>query len=502
VPAVLVVGAGPTGLTLATELARHGVIPRVIDQAVTPPADTSRALVVQIRTLELFDMMGIVDEALALGLHMQGLNLVSQSNHRLRVPITDFRALVDSPYPQPLMLPQADTERILATRAQQLGVTIERGVALDPFGPAPDAHAPLTLTLRRADGRTEQTTFDWVVGCDGAHSTVRASLGLPFDGITYRDECLLGDVHIEWAFPDAELTLCPTPAGVLAAFPIKGAHHFRIIMIIPRDDTAPDRELSREDFEQQLHGMVPPSMPAPKVLDIAWQTRYKLHRRGVHNYRVGRAFVAGDAAHIHSPAGGQGMNTGIQDAVNLGWKLALVAQGRAPEWVLDTYESERLPVAQTLLRTTDVMFAAMVSRGYGGFLIRHIAPGFALRALLIPALRRNLVRFMSETEISYADSPLSVNAGDRAPALFELYRHPRHTLLQFGLQFGGTPTQPSSENVVSHVVPDPTLATKFRVPGGGLCLVRPDGYVAFRASPLNNHTTSALQADLARRFIT
>jgi 2-polyprenyl-6-methoxyphenol hydroxylase-like FAD-dependent oxidoreductase len=481
---------------MAVELARHGLIPRIIDQAVTPPADTSRALVVQVRTLELFDMMGVIDQAISAGITLQGLALVSQNGHRSRVSAADFNVALDSPYPTPLMLPQADTERILAERATGLGVTIERGVALDSFTVAGDH---VDATLRHADGGTETVRTKWLVGCDGAHSTVRHGADIPFPGITYADECMLGDVQVDWGFPDGELALCPTPEGVLAAFPIKGPHHFRIIMILPRDDTAPDRALSREQFESQLRRMVPASEPTPVLRDVAWQTRYRLHRRGVPRFRMGPVFVAGDAAHIHSPAGGQGMNTGIQDAVNLAWKLALVARGRGPAWVLDTYDTERLPVAHTLLRGTDVMFAAMVSRGYGGSLLRHVAPGIVLRLLLIPAVRARLLHFVSEIGIRYTHSPLSVNGGDRAPALFELFRHPEHTALLFSTD-AGLATQLAHPEVVVHVVPDTRIWAKYHAPTGGLVLVRPDGYIGFRATSTGDRAIAGYRADLARRF--
>jgi 2-polyprenyl-6-methoxyphenol hydroxylase-like FAD-dependent oxidoreductase len=500
---VLVVGAGPTGLTMASELARHGVIPRLIDQAPTPPPDTSRALVVHARTLELFDMIGVVDEALQTGLVAEGFNLVSRRGRRTRVPLSAFQQL-DSPYALMLMLPQSETERILAAHATRLGVTIERGVALDSFTAAPDH---VDVRLRHQDGRIEATTVDWLIGCDGAHSAVRHGAGIPFDGITYADECLLGDVHLDWAFPDGALSLCPSPEGVLAGFPIKGPKHFRLIMILPRDDRSEGRALTREEFEAQLKRMVPPTDPVPVVRDVMWHTRYRLHRRGAGRYRVGRVFVAGDAAHIHSPAGGQGMNTGIQDAFNLAWKLALVVRGRAGDWLLDTYGAERLPIAHTLLRGTDVLFAAMVGRGVGGSVLRRVAPGFALRALLIPAIRRRLVHFMSELGVRYTASPLSVDGGDRAPdgpipggRMFDLFRHPGHTLLLFdgSPAVADTVTRLHGADVVSHVIAaSDAVRAKYRIPRGGLCLVRPDGYIGFRGT-----SAEVLLADLARRLAT
>jgi hypothetical protein len=276
-------------------------------------------------------------------------------------------------------------------------------------------------------------------------------------------------------------------------------------MILPRDDTATDRTLSREQFETQLRRMVPPSDRTPVLTDVAWQTRYRLHRRGVRRYRANRVFLAGDAAHIHSPAGGQGMNTGIQDAINLAWKLALVVRGRGPAWLLDTYEVERRPIAHTLLRTTDVMFAAMVSRGYGGSLIRHIAPGLGLRLLLVAPVRRRIIHFMSEIDVRYPNSPLSVNAGDRAPALFELFRHPGHTALLFSEpgRVGGLADEINARygaEVRAHVITDAHVRAKYGVPNGGLALVRPDGYVGFRAASVDDRSIAALRADLARRL--
>jgi 2-polyprenyl-6-methoxyphenol hydroxylase-like FAD-dependent oxidoreductase len=506
---VLVVGAGPTGLTMALELARHGLRPRIIDQAAVPPADTSRALAVQPRTLELFDMVGIGAQAVDAGLITQGINLVSQRGHRTAIPMAAFETL-DSPYAKVLMLPQRDTERLLAARAETLGVVIERGVALDSFSD----NGRITARLRHADGHIEEISVQWLIGCDGAHSTVRNGAGIPFDGITYADECLLGDIHVDWAFPDAVLTLCPTPEGVLAAFPIRGAHHFRVIMILPRDDTAQGRALSPEEFEAQLRRMVPPSDRTPVIQDIAWATRYRLHRKGVPRYRANHVFLAGDAAHIHSPAGGQGMNTGIQDAFNLAWKLALVARGRAPAALLDTYDAERRPVARTLLRGTDVMFAAMVSRGPGGLLIRHFAPGLVLRLLLVPAIRRRLVRFMSELGIGYPHSPLSVNGGDRAPdatfrradgttgQVFDLFRVPGYVALLLGDAPELTATADRinhlyGADVDAHVIADPTVRAKYGVPNGGQILVRPDRYIALRTASTD---ANVLLADLARRF--
>ena len=537
---ILVVGAGPTGLTMAATLARHGVMPRLIERATVPPADRSRAIVLQARTLELFDDLGIVREVLDEALVVASANVFTQGGGRGTITIKP--EWIDSLYGRFATLPQDETERILGELVARCGVTVERGVALVGFE---DGEGSGVAVLQHADNREERMEIDYLLGCDGAHSAVRHLAGIEFPGSMYPDECLLGDVQMRWRLPDDQLSICPVADGVLLAFPLPGEHHFRIIMILPATAQPEDRHLEAEEFLAQLRRMVPRvagAVDEPTILESRWLTRYRLHSRGVPTYRKGRAFVAGDAAHIHSPAGGQGMNTGIQDAYNLGWKLALVARGVVPPAVLDTYHTERHRVGEVLLKSTDRMFSALAGGGRIGLAVRRFAPALAIRALGFPIVGKRLARFVSQTGIRYRDSALSTeahgagrlprhapHAGDRAPDVELGYRHrvsdllrgPHHTLLLFGgrstalierfselarevtARYGDlvkpvvirlANAQPPRGEVDEHGA----AHDRYGADPGAIYLVRPDGYIGFRGAETD---TEPLRATLRARFI-
>jgi 2-polyprenyl-6-methoxyphenol hydroxylase-like FAD-dependent oxidoreductase len=542
---VLVVGAGPTGLMAAACLARFGVSVRLIDRAVAPPADRSRAVVIQPRTLEAFDNLGIVDEVIAAGMLVDRLNLFHPSGRhgtlRFATP-----GVLDSPYDKLLSLPQDETERILGALANRYGVIVERGVELATL--TQTEHA-VRVGLKHDDGSTEDVDFAYVIGCDGAHSTVRTLSGLDFPGLTYRDEGLIGDVKVHWKLPSNEVSLCPHAEGFLLAFPLPGEHHFRTIMIVPRDDMREDRHLGFDEYRAQLERMVPRGFGdgdgPPTILEANWLTRYRLHRRGVTCYQKGRCFVAGDAAHIHSPVGAQGMNTGIQDAYNLTWKIALVLRGEAPAWIIDTYDEERRRVGELLLNRTDRAFGFVAGHGWLSRTIRRIAPTIGARLLNAPIVGRRLARFVSQLGIRYRHSRLSVNgpaasglganaprAGDRAPdvvldptdnrsssRLFDALRQPRHTLFVFE----GSGDVAWADDVERRVAPfAPVMAVvqikrrrgneaagwlidgdgrahaRYGADGGACYLVRPDGYIGFRGAAAD---VGALIDDLGRRFV-
>ena len=521
---ILVVGAGPAGLTLAAVLHRAGVTPRLIDRATVPPDDRSRAIVIQARTLEHFDQLGIVGEVMAAGLATEQANLFLPSGRRGVIRIDP--AWIESRYGRLQTLPQDETERILGELLTAGGVSIERGTELT--GLTQDADA-VHVELTRADGTVERATFDWVVGCDGAHSAVRHLSGLTFPGSTYDDECMLGDVDLDWGIPDGQVAICPTAEGFMLAFPLPGAHRFRVIMVLPAKHGAdPEaRALDHATFVEQLARMTPrfPERGGapPVVVNARWLTRYRLHRRGVVSYRQGRCFVAGDAAHIHSPVGAQGMNTGIQDAFNLGWKLALVVQGHADAALLDTYHDERHRVGQYLLRNTDRMFAVVAGGGTIPRLLRRLAPAAGVRALSLPILGKRIARFVSQTAIRYRASALSTEgptagrlgrraprAGDRMPdvdlgaggRLSEQLRAPGHLLLLFDGEAGGFMRLADLADEVAArygtlvcpkiVVTQPTQHTRvlvdwtgeahrrFGATKGGTYLIRPDGYIGWR----------------------
>jgi 2-polyprenyl-6-methoxyphenol hydroxylase-like FAD-dependent oxidoreductase len=536
---ILVVGAGPTGLTMAAVLARYGLRPRVIDRAVQPPADRSRAIVIQARTLELFEDLGVVEQVLGEALIVDQINFYGPSGRHGTLRIDP--AWIDSRYGRFVSLPQDRTEAILTTLVERAGITIERGVELIALN---DRDAGAEATLRHADGREERVAPDWVIGCDSLHSAVRELSGIPFVGSTYPDEGLLGDVEIRWPLPDGQLAICPGVSGVLLAFPLPGVHHFRVILIEPASGAVDDRDLTVEEFIAKVRAALPrfPGSVPAELLKKHWLTRYRLHRKGAPVYRRGRSFIAGDAAHVHSPVGAQGMNTGIQDAWNLGWKVALVARGEAPLSLLDSYDIERRPVGEMLLRFTDRFFAVTAGGGRLGLIVRRILPTIAIRLLQLPVLRKRIARFVSETGIRYRSSPLSVeahgasrldsrapHAGDRAPDvelgpsrwLAELLQGPRHTLLLFAgsstalLERFATMSEEISARYGGLVLPvivrlDPAhpaigevdrrgaAHARYGAEQGAIYLVRPDGYIAFRGAGTDVET---LRATLRQRFI-
>lgn len=536
---ILIVGAGPTGLTMAAVLARHGMRPRIVDRALEPPDDRSRAVVLQARTLELFADLGVVQEVLSEALVVDEVSFFSPSGQRGTLRI-DPR-WIDSRFGRIVSLPQDRTEAILSDLLSRSNVAVERGVELVALA---DRGTSAEATLRHADGREEVVSVDWVVGCDGLHSAVRELSGIPFVGSTYPDEGLLGDVEICWPLPDGQIAICPGVTGVLLAFPLPGSHHFRAILIHPASAGVEDRGLSEQEFVAAVQAAVPrvPNAKPVEVLANHWLTRYRLHRKGAQEYRRGRSFIAGDAAHVHSPVGAQGMNTGIQDAFNLGWKLALVARGEAPEGLLDSYDAERRPVGERLLRVTDRFFAVAVGGGRLGRKVRQLLPTIAIRALQLPFVRKRIARFVSQTAIRYRASPLSEEAhgasrldssapqaGDRAPDvelgpsrwLAELLHRPGHTLLLFAgrstalLERFATMSEQIESRYGSLVSPvmirlDPAHPAigevdrrgaahgRYGAEQGAMYLVRPDGYIAFRGAATD---VEVLRATLRQRFI-
>lgn len=370
---VLVVGAGPSGLTVANELVRHGVAVRIIDRA-TAPATTSRALVVQPRRLEIFEDMGVIDDALAVGSEVPSLNIMFEGGKSVRLELHD---LLSDPtnyteYQTMYTLSQDDTERILTKKLEERGVHIERGLAVTDL--SADERG-VTVSVHASDGATESIRCTWLIGCDGAHSTVRQATGIPFEGATYPDEFIMADAELDWDLPDGDIYAFPHRAGFVGAFAMPGKHRFRIfgnVIVGPEGPSAEYSEPTHEEFQTMMDERLP--FPA-KVVKEYWVSRYRLHRRTVPRYRDGRIFLIGDAAHVHSPAGAQGMNTGIQDAYNLAWKLALVVHGIAEEPMLDSYHAERHPIGEQLLKTTDRFFTALAGQNPAARFIRtHLAP--------------------------------------------------------------------------------------------------------------------------------
>jgi len=523
---VLVVGAGPTGLVMAAELARHGVQCRVIDKA-RAPSDRSKAIVVQARTLELLSLMQLADEFVTAGHPVHSANIYSNGKRIVHLRFDDL----DSPFPYLLVLAQSETERILGDRLRQVGVAVERGVEL--LSLSQDAEKA-TVELRHPNGSVERDRVDWVVGCDGPHSTVRRALGVPFEGHTFEQIFVLADVRMRSKMSDDELHIYSQHGDVCAIFPLGGGR-YRFIA-----DNPPASLAGRDPTIEECQAMVNARMRDPVTLsDPEWTASFHVNSRMVKELRSRRVFLAGDAAHIHSPAGGQGMNTGIQDAVNLAWKLALVCSGRSDPSLLDSYQSERYPVERSVLRQTDVMFRlAGASSGIGAFVRQHIAP--LLGSLTF--VQHGAARLVSEIDIEYEHSaivedhyiPHGPRAGDRAPDavaqlapdgatvhVVDVCSHPQHTLLiivdaadhvaladdasrKLVALYGDVITPVIVTDARPQRDPDASTVTRAntRLPRSlrdeygpvrpAMYLVRPDGYVGFRA-PLTQSIDDLMQ---------
>jgi 2-polyprenyl-6-methoxyphenol hydroxylase-like FAD-dependent oxidoreductase len=492
----LVVGAGPTGLLMGVELARHGLECRVIDRD-EHGATESRALAIQARTVEVFDDLGVADEALARGLKAAGVNMWSGSGERL-AHIT-FDAM-DGPYPFVLDLPQSETEALLERRLNALGVQVERRTELVGFEQDTDK---VTATLGSPTGE-ETVRTHWLLGCDGAHSAVRHVLGIGFAGETVDVDWGLADVVVEWPLADREMHMFLSEEGLMAAFPMPEGRWRLICEMGPAGDgpaPSPDLDFFTETARRRS------GESRVEVSDPRWLAAFRVNERQASEVREGRCFIAGDAAHVHSPAGGQGMNTGLQDAYNLAWKLALVHRGRAPDWILDTYELERRPVATRVVKLTSAMFKAALLRSEAAqrlrdAVIRHLAG-------LAPVQRR-MLHTISERDINYRDSPLvaehrrplrAPHAGDLAPdagpSLRAALHGTAHVLLVFDEQAQPGEIEAAYPGVLeTHVFADRDAHEAYG--GAALCLVRPDGYIGYISGDADE---AALRGYLDRMLI-
>ncbi len=473
-PQVLIVGAGPVGLTLAAELTRFGIPIRIVDKA-PHPSETSKALVLWSRSLELLDRMGLGDRFVAAGRKAIGATIFAGQD---RVATIRFDH-VASRHPYGLMLPQSETERLLADELARGGIAVERGVELTRL--AASEHS-VTLALKHPDGRDEQVTVSWVVGCDGAHSAVRHALGLPFAGSTLLSRWILADLHISGSTVDDQVLLYWHAEGLLALFPITPGRYRVVADVADPDPSAPAPSPTLADIQ----ALVARRGPSGLVLsDPVWLSGFRINERKVTDYRAGRVFIAGDAAHVHSPAGGQGMNTGMQDAANLAWKLALVTRGEAqPEPLLGSYSTERSAIGDMVLRNAGRLTAIAVVKNAALQAIRnHVAAA----VFHLAWIRDNVAETMTEVALHYADGPLVTRgSGQGGPASGE-----PAPLREGESPFGAGPrprfTLCADEGEAAAGLRQryPTLiegAMRAPFAPGGLWLVRPDGYVALAAT--------------------
>ena len=531
---VLIVGAGPAGLALACELLRRGLRCRIIDKAAAP-ASTSRALGFQPRTLEVFDNMGILDEVMRRGGPIFGASFYEGEQMLFTIGGEALQKLVqrnDVPYPYPWIMPQSDIESLLNDWLERLGGAVERGCELVDFHEEAQA---VVANVNTASG-PQTIRASWLAGCDGAHSLVRRTLGIAFEGSTYEEHFLLADLDMDWSRGRDKTHTWFHPSGMFVAIPFPGTQRWRLFADLTAAKGEAIPEVTLELFQRLLRERTGDGVT--RLSNPSWMSNFtSLNRRMVNRYRAGRVFLAGDAAHIHSPFGGQGMNTGIQDAFNLGWKLAQVTTGSAPAELLDTYDAERRPVAEGVLRQTDDNTKVILSKSPIIKLLRE-------RVLPLEAFQKFILRRASELDVNYRQSWLSVTspsllgldglryhfaprAGDRAPqgygqaypsgqkmGLFEAWRGTAWHLVLLGgvgrdprrnaelaalarraealrpgslraLLIFAAGGQPAGLDWNGQLLLDPqrALHTQYGAGDSAIYLIRPDGYIGFRGQP-------------------
>lgn len=502
---VIVVGAGPTGLVLGAELLARGIRTAIIDKGDGVTLE-SRAIGIHARTLEVLDMMGLAERLTERGQVVRHLRFYSSG--RCLVSL-DF-ARSGSRFGYLLDLPQDETERLLRARIAELGGVIEPGAELTGLTVGSDA---VTATIGGRAGQTRTITASYVVGCDGAHSRVRHELGLTFRGQPYPQDWLLADVLLDWDLREDAAHAFFRPDGLpLICFPMRG-HRWRLTL--PFAGSRSGRAPTLEEIQQLTDQRAPEPVT---VSDPTWMANFHCHRRSASAYRRGRVLLAGDAVHIHTPAGGQGMNTGIMDAHNLGWKLALVASGRAPDTLLDSYGTERRPVADEVLKLTH----ALVHYGSMSHPVKR-----RIRDIVVPVLGRTTViqhraaRRLSHVYVAYPPGPLTspdhgrggpgpeprmpdiqVRASGQAATLHSVLRGGRHVLVVPAadsasvLDDAGLRPYRQDFDVVTA---DARETTGLRNDSTRhVVLLRPDGYVAARGRPGSMDAVTRYLRDLFR----
>ncbi len=538
---ILIVGAGTTGLAMACELARHGAPVRIIDKqsGINPHC---RACSVHVRTLEIFQDLGIVDEILAQGHKIIGMSQYANGERFMHSSADE----VESPYPYSINIEQCKTESALERLLRTYHIEVERETELVEVVGRPDA---VVATIRRGNS-SEEVETPWLIGCDGAHSRVRHLNHIHFPGKEDLHQYCLADVVIEGALARDEIHSFMTDRGLLFFFPLPNAR-WVIAADLPTQHDAVKEQPSLNDVRAIASERGPDGV---RISDPRWLAYFRINYRAARHYRHERIFLAGDAVHIHSPMGGQGMNTGIQDAYNLAWKLALVHRGRAPEVLLDSYEKERRPVAEDVLATTK-----MLTDRFEAF--TNLSPEqreqMYLNMVVPPEVAKRMARHLEQLDLNYTKSPIchqhtgsyfgktrftaGPRPGEEAPdarpllhdnrktTLFDLIRGPRHTLLLFpgadheakswhrleefaqsvesglgdviniyfvAIEAGSVPSNPKLDG---RLILDPERSLHYRYGAETECvyLIRPDGYVGYRSEPA---TASAFHDYLGRIF--
>jgi 2-polyprenyl-6-methoxyphenol hydroxylase-like FAD-dependent oxidoreductase len=488
---VLIVGAGPTGLALACQLIRYGVDFVIIDskESTTP---YSKAIGVQARTLEIYEQMGLADKLIALGNKAEKVRLFAGGKVRGEADLSQLGTGLSS-YPFVLLVEQGMHEKLLHDHIRSSGKGVVWQTELQSFS---QTEGSVTAHIKDPEGEIETVEAKFMVACDGARSPVRNSLGLEFAGSTFERMFYVADVEIDWDHGHDALQVFLMKSSLLAFFPLVGERRYRIVGTFPEEFAKDEGDILYDEIEERI------KLDTEIKLDITkvnWFSTYKVHTRHVDRFSVGRCFLAGDAAHIHSPAGAQGMNTGIQDGYNLAWKLAMVLNGKASMHLLSTYNEERLPNAETLTKTTDRFFGfAADPDPILTFLRMYIFPYVANMALNMNSVKNFVFPRISQIAINYQERSLSqdvgsfsVKAGDRMP-YFELdgssiFKHlcdPVFHLLIFSDGQTQIPTLPADLMESWHGMIDsklislyPHISEIFGTKESFFVILRPDNYI-------------------------
>jgi 2-polyprenyl-6-methoxyphenol hydroxylase-like FAD-dependent oxidoreductase len=506
---VLIVGAGPTGLVLALWLTKLGVKVRIVDKT-AELGTTSRALAVQARTLELYRQLDIADAVIANGHQVPAVNLWVKGEQAARLAFEKIGVGL-TPYPFLHIFPQDQHERLLIERLQALGVAVERRTELIRFDERNDR---IVGRLRGNDGEEHECEASYIAGCDGARSIVRESIGTGFPGDTYRQLFYVADVEAAGPALNGEFHIDLDEADFLGIFPLAGAGRARLIGTV-RDERA-DRadSLKFEDVSGRAINHL-----KVQVGKVNWFSTYRVHHRVTDHFRKGRAFLVGDAAHIHSPAGGQGMNTGIGDAINLAWKLAAVVSGRATDALLSSYEAERIGFARRLVATTDRVFSFATAEGRIADILRtRVAPVVFPLAVHFETVREFMFRTVSQIMLNYRNGPLSrglaghVHGGDRLPWVavdgvdnFSSLGSTDWQVHVYGAADAELTTWCAEQDLPLHVFDWRTEYASAGLARDALYLLRPDTYVALADGRAHPNAIERYFADhgirLARRSV-
>ena len=501
---VLIAGAGPTGMMAALELSRFGIPVRLVEKRLQP-ATTSRAIGVQARTLELLEQRGLGAKLVENGNHAVAASAYGSGRRLFRLEFSR----IDSKYNYLLFVSQAETEAVLREALDTAGVRIEWGVTMTAFAER-EHGSTVNVVIERQDGSLEQVECSYMISTEGAHSTVRQTLDLPFEGKSLDEQYALGDFYIDGDLSESDFHVFSSEHGFLGLFPM-GNRRYRLIASNPISKPSSETEPSIEEL-QQLYDQRSP-IPV-KFRDMSWSSWFHINSRMIHRMSVGRMFIGGDSAHIHSPAGAQGMNTGMQDMMNLGWKMAMVLKGQARPELLDTYTTERVVVIENVLTKTEALTAAI---GKENAVFRSIFDHVAPWIVSTDFIQQNSTERMSQLALGYRGGPLAVSdghsgglrPGDRIPDLSvtvlnrenSVEQQPKSATL-FGLMDPSTFTlfysniaEPAKTHaeigeaiggwhhlIHGHQVGPADDAAGFEKLFGkmpGILLVRPDGYVAF-----------------------